>query len=224
MAVRPRRARPAVPGVESGKGGRPAHGALLSAIFDHQVHLSHVRRRAVHKPFTYADTISTTSPIGTDQDLRVILPSSPAVTHVFIGFAYQLSARPVTVSEQTDLADPIVARVDATLYNHATNALIDDPGCRWDYETGTLPSTDTLQGVAGFVGDVVDITDFSADYGQGYVHTTHRIRDGLPSISRPRCLTVPASAAGELLRVRLQTTNVRVLHVDVWERFAPEVG
>jgi len=223
MAIQPRRAMPAEPRIESGRAGIPAHGALLAGAFDYQAHLALVRRREVHKTFSYSVDVAETSPIGEDQDLRIVLPSTPGTQHIFIAIGYQFSPYPENASDSTALGDPIVGRIDATLYNHDTSALIDDPGCQWDFAAGTLPSTARVSGFQPQRGEVSDLSVFDTVYESGLVHTSHRIRDSAVAISRPRCLAVPSGSRGANLRVRLETTNARVLYALVRARFEPEV-
>jgi hypothetical protein len=223
--LRPRRAWPTLPEEEARKVARSAHGAVLSSAYDYQNHLAFVRgRRGATMQLTHSVNTSTATPIGTNETIDVVWESSPEVEHVFIGFLYQCSASPATASEVLTLGSPIDIKVDASLYNHDTAALIDSPGCRWTYEAGHLVSTLRAPGLDLPPGVEVPAGAFNRRFEEAYAHTTRRIDDSAVIITDPRCLKVPTASKGATLRVRLVSTNLRFLSVNVCERYEEVVG
>ena len=218
--VYPRRDWPTLPAQEAGQYLVDAHGAFLASMIDYMNHLAgcrHLGLRYARWSWNYATDPIDDSPVGESHDLRVVWPSGPRALHVFVGFAYQASRYASTGSELALLAAN-KPRVDASLYNHDTSALLDDPGCKWDHEEGTLPTGVLVNGVELAVGQVIDIAAMGATYPLQYVHTGVATDDAPSSITRPRPLNVGA-AGGAQLRVRLQTTHVRIHYADVWEIF-----
>lgn len=216
--IYPRRVWPVLPDEAAGQYLAPASGAFLAAVYDYECHLAlirHLGRPQVDKVWDYAADPLTSSPVTLAQDVMLRLRAHPLAAHVFVGVQYQASPFGVSAPDLVALGSPPVLRIVATLLDHATAAAIDSPGMRWDYQDGTLTPTVRV-GEVDWVEGVVNPPFGSTTYPPRWVVSGVAANDAPGvAVTRPRPLNI-GSAAPTLLRIRLQTTNVRILRACAW--------
>lgn len=219
---------PALPPAESGLHPADARAAYLSALAERDVHLAlarHLGRHGVHKDFNYDDSPLVTSPIGVDQALRLKIHTSPFARYIVVVLTVQAMRYPNSLSDISALAGGVI--IDATLVDHATDTVIDDdtgpgPGVRWQLSDGTLPIAGDSPAIDPSRSGPV-LGNLVRSYPVFTVTTGWAVDDTASAFpTTPRPLAV-GSYAGNVLRIELDTVNVRVLHADAWERFDPEV-
>lgn len=198
---------------------RPLSGTTLAGVASITNHLIGVRcRRAVHKSFGLKrDPFGTgqnqevwwRNPQGVSETYRVTWTSNRFARHLCVTFLYQAGTFEMNASDKLNVA------VDATLASLTAGSDIDAPAaagvaCRWSLSEGTL-------GMQAFdFGQ--DTADARVQWGVQVATTGDAIRDiSPPWPNQPRPLVVPSSRAGDVLELRLETTFVRILAVDVWE-------
>lgn len=213
---------------EAGHHLHPGHAVYLSNVAERTVHAAtvrHLARRETHVDFNYSVNPILTRPIGSNLPVSVKIQTSPFAQFIVVDIICQAMRYPTVLSDIPLLAAGV--SIDATLYDHVAGIIIDDaggpgPGVRWQMSDGTLPVAADSPAIdparAGpLLGAVRSYPIITV--GTGWEE------DPVPAVfpTPPRPLIVPLANAGNLLRVDLTPTNVRILHVDVWERFDPQV-
>lgn len=214
--IYPRRVWPALAGAEAGYYLAPAHGAFLASLFDYYVHLAcirHLGRPEVDKVWDFDFDPLVTTPVGVAQDIRARIYAPPHAVHLVVGVQYQASPYGTSAPDLVALGAPPVMRITTTLLVNATGVALDSPGMRWDYGDGTLPPTVRVADQDWIEGA---INAGTATYPPRWVFSGVAFNDSPGAgVTRPRPLNV-GSGAPALVRLRLQTTNARVLRVKAW--------
>lgn len=224
--IRVTRFYPGLPSPEAGFFLAPAQAAYLAQLADALNWCWGWKLRPVTgAEIPYPGNVLTSKPIAVSHVHRIRMPSSPQGRYVWLVMDYQASRYPESGSDIVDLAAGVW--IEVTLKRWSTGAVLDGPSAvRWDEANGTLPVAWRRP------GDDPDVLNppVAVPAIGGATYPILRVTTGidfdpvpgaLPTLPRP--LNIPPAVAGAELLIEIETSNVRLIHVDAGELYLEQV-
>lgn len=207
---------PEVPSREGGHFMRPTVAEFLGLLAYGANHLTFNRFLPTARYIAgWSGDVYRTKTFGRDEVHRIPIHPQPrtGVSHLALVVYYQAGEALESVSDAAAAANGWEIAVD--LKGYAGGNLDVGPACGWTTTDGTLP-TAVIVDNAGYAGGLPFV---SGRYPVLAVTTGMHIEDAPTNPTRPRPLIIPSTNGGAELLVELETVNVRILAVDVWQMY-----
>jgi len=207
---------PEVPPREGGQFLRPTVAEFLGLLANGANHLTFSRWLPMARYVAgWAGDVYRTKTFGRDDVHRIPIHPQPrtATSHIALIIYYQAGEALESVSDAAAAANGW--EVMAVLKTYAGAGMDTGPAMGWTTTDGTLPTAIVVDngGVAGGFPFV------SGRYPVLAVTSGMQVDDSPTNPTRPRPLIVSNTNAGAELLVELETVNVRILAVDVWQMY-----